>query len=242
MNYRNVRHRTFAMISLTNRCNKECEYCIVKPWLNNPKFPDAIIPEKLISFILEKLTPGDMVELTGGEPTSLTWINSVIQACAEKKVYTLLRTNGFKLDEIIRTPFLVVAYNPHNDAINSHPFLIETDYLFHPTLINPVIETTECGVANKSKDNILIQSDRGTINYPSHPFQTMIFITADGKIRPMTCSEVEWGNVNEYEKLDYGDIFCICPYCKFALCAWNLCARLMYNEKEKKQFKCIGVV
>lgn len=226
-------YRTYFMFSITNRCNKDCSYCIVKPWLNNPDYPDKIEWCQVRDYFSNALQRGDLVEITGGEPTLVTWLSKFLDLCRDKQAYQILRTNGHRLHNIIPNEYTVICYNPHDENIHSHQTLRKTDWLLHPTIITPKF------TGNHDKDNVLIEDGKGIINYPIHPFDNMQFITADGKIRPMTCSEKVLGYIQEGWNPELPFAQC-CPSCQFAQCAWNLAARLLYSDKEIRKYRCEG--
>jgi len=81
-------------ISLTNLCNKSCEYCPIKKWRNNPQFPNLLNNEHLIPF-LEKLNPKEWaIELTGGEPALYIELDYLLEWLQEKGFRGLVKTNG----------------------------------------------------------------------------------------------------------------------------------------------------
>jgi len=81
-------------ISITNHCNRSCAYCPVKTWRNNPNFPDSLTLEKCIKAI-EFLNPTH-IEITGGEPTSVQWLDNLLDYLESKGIIYLVKSNGLK--------------------------------------------------------------------------------------------------------------------------------------------------
>jgi len=81
-------------ISLTNKCNKSCDYCPIAKWRNNPEFPNTLTLEYVIEKI-HKLKPTH-VEITGGEPTLVPWLNDLTDFLDEENIIYLVKSNGYK--------------------------------------------------------------------------------------------------------------------------------------------------
>lgn len=79
-------------ISLTNKCNRACDWCPVTKWRNKPEFEHVMPLDKLTAFI-EKYAPTH-VELTGGEPLLYPYYKELCQWLIEHKIYFITKTNG----------------------------------------------------------------------------------------------------------------------------------------------------
>jgi organic radical activating enzyme len=211
---------TYFLFSITNKCNKACSYCIVRDYVNNPAYPDKIDKEAVFSYFAKRAKAGDLVEITGGEPTLAGWLEEFIKFLEGKNIYAVLRTNGFKLFKNAYKN-LVVAYNPHiaNRLLSPiktlKAFVKKWKYLkCSDIVIRPKITDSEKPNFKNDKDSPL----------KSHPFEEMRFVTADGNIRAMSCSTDSIGSV--WEANDTECVYMACPHCSFILGAWNLICRL----------------
>jgi MoaA/NifB/PqqE/SkfB family radical SAM enzyme len=197
----------YFLFSITNRCNRSCDYCIVKPYINNPEYPDTIAYEETREYFRARIGKDDLIEITGGEPTLVPWLEPFIQFAGTLGARVLLRTNGFKLFQN-RYDFLAVVFNPHgDDAVRERvrPLLKRGDLIINPAITKedkPVFDP--CGLEKKE----------------THPFTETRFITADGKIRPMSCSDIAIGNIRDIGLND--NVRTDCPSCPFLLGAWNI--------------------
>jgi len=83
-----------VQISLTNKCNLSCDYCPIKPWRNNPNYPNKLTNEKLF-LLLERLDPKEWaIELTGGEPALYPELDELLGWLQAKGFRGLVKTNG----------------------------------------------------------------------------------------------------------------------------------------------------
>jgi MoaA/NifB/PqqE/SkfB family radical SAM enzyme len=197
----------YFLFSITNKCNKSCDYCIVKPWRNNPEYPDTITYEETCKYFSTRLGKGDVLEITGGEPTLVPWLETFMQFAGSLGAKVLLRTNGARMFQN-KYDFLTVAFNPHGDnALRERvkPLLKKGDLI-----INPAI----------TKEDKPMFNPCGLQEHKTHPFTETRFITADGKIRPMSCSDIKIGSIRDAGLND--SVSTNCPECPFLLGAWNM--------------------
>jgi len=81
-------------ISLTNRCNRSCDYCPIAEWRNSADYPDSLTLEKCIKAI-EFLKPTH-AEITGGEPTLVPWLGELTDWLDAQNIIYLVKSNGHK--------------------------------------------------------------------------------------------------------------------------------------------------
>jgi len=69
------------IISLTNKCNLNCSYCIAKRFTNTDRMPDftPLTNERLFKFLNLLDSSEWVVELTGGEPAFYPELGELIK-------------------------------------------------------------------------------------------------------------------------------------------------------------------
>ncbi len=208
---------TYFLLSITNTCNKSCEYCVVKPWLNNPEYPDKATADDFISFLAKEMQSGDVVELTGGEPTMFPGFIELLEWLKEHGAKVMLRTNGALLDEwrASYSNMVVVLARHDSDEI----YMEERKACLLPQDL--VIDRVEARLMQTKQDKPVFVSDE-TSPLKTHPFTKMFHITNDGKVRFMSCCKDDMGTIWDYRPRKYH----CCHDCPFALGAWNLAARI----------------
>jgi len=208
---------TYFLLSITNTCNKFCDYCVVKPWLNNPEYPDKATSEDFIAFLEKEMQSGDVVELTGGEPTMFPGFIELLEWLKEHGAKVILRTNGVLLNEWrenYSNMVVVLARHDSNDA-----YMAERKKCLFPYDI--VWDSVPEHLKQKEQDKpIFINDDMSPIR--THPFKKMLFITNDGKVRFMSCCKEDMGTIWDYKPRKYH----CCGNCPFALGAWNFAVRI----------------
>jgi organic radical activating enzyme len=213
---------TYFLLNLSNKCNKACSYCVNKEWLNNPNFPDMMTSSDFINFLEKEMNEGDTVELTGGEPTLFPNLLELLDFLKAKKAKVIMRTNGYKLGQWRKTYLnMIVVLAKHNTA--DEPFNAMKNYLLEMDIV-------ELGKEERKKQDPNSQVPKFATDEVSsvdwHGYERSLFVTPDGKIRPMPCFPESSGNAI---KLAYrlNEFICLngakCPY---MLGAWNLVSRL----------------
>jgi len=208
---------TYFLLSLTNKCNKSCAYCVVKPWLNNPEYPDKAKAEDFLTFLGKEMREGDVVELTGGEPTLLPKLWDMLDWLQERGAKTILRTNGIGL-RILRKSYknLIVVLARHNS---------EEDYwqsrkdclLPHDLAIDGIPEHL---IQREDCKPVFVNNETSPLK--SHPFTKAYFITSDGKVRFMPCVSKDMGTIWDFKPQNWH----CCATCSYMLGAWNLANRI----------------
>jgi len=218
---------TYFLLSITNTCNKSCSYCVVKPWLNNAEYPDKVSAEDFIKFLEKEMQAGDVVELTGGEPTLFPKLFDLLNWLKEHNAKVILRTNGYLLNHWrVNYSNMIVVLARHNSS-EEYWQTCKKYLLPHDIAIDGIPEHL------KQKDDgrpIFLNDEISPLK--EHPFKRMFHITNDGKVRFMSCCKDDMGTVWRYEPRNYH----CCSECPFALGAWNLASKIEdHNPKEDMQ-------
>jgi MoaA/NifB/PqqE/SkfB family radical SAM enzyme len=164
-----------------------------------------------VKYFDARASEGDAVEITGGEPTLVEWLEDFIKYLHSRRIRAVMRTNGFRLFKNVYDN-LVVVFNPHDESDEyietKKALLSKQDIMIRPKIVDnqkPVFENDDVSPHQR------------------HGFEQMRFITADGNVRTMSCTEGSIGNI--FDMSD--DKNCIaCRQCPFMLGAWNLIQRL----------------
>lgn len=212
---------TYFLLSITNTCNKSCGYCVVKPWLNNPDYPDKITAIDVIKFLEKEMRPGDIAELTGGEPTMFPDLLMLLEWLREHGAKVIMRTNGFGLGSWRKEfPNMVVVLARH-DSDDIYMAERREHLLPHDVVLDKIPD----GAEQKKPDKpVHIKSELYPLD--RHGIKRALFVTNDGNIRFMPCMNVSMGNIINLDcKLERWDCMTMesCPY---MLGAWNLTARI----------------
>jgi len=212
---------TYFLLSLTNKCNKSCGYCVVKPWLNNPEYPDKATLQDFTGFLDKKLEPGDVVELTGGEPTLLPWLWKLLDWLEAREAKTILRTNGLGLTsrrKCYRNLVVILARHDSNEEywLSRKDCLLQCD-LAIDGIPEHLIQREDC-------KPVFVNDETSPLK--SHPFSKAYFITNDGKVRFMPCVSKDMGTIWDFKHQNWH----CCPNCPYMLGAWNLASRIKKEE------------
>jgi len=209
------------LLSITNACNKSCNYCVMKKWINNPEYPDKATIDDFIVFLNQAILPGDTAEVTGGEPTLHSDLLILLDYLKERNVKTILRTNGIKLGEWRKKyPNMIVVLAKH-DSSDEYMEKRKSYLLPHDVVLDSISEEQK-----QKKENIpefICKED----TFKIHPYDSQFFVTNDGKVRFSPCSEIYAGNIHTRE-YNYTPLICKdIEKCSFLLGAWNLAARIV---------------
>jgi MoaA/NifB/PqqE/SkfB family radical SAM enzyme len=214
---RNGNGMTYFLISLTNLCDKACPYCVVARWRNNPGFPDRLTIDGLLNFFEKELHGGDVVELTGGEPTLFYGLEELLGWLRDSKAKVILRTNGSRLGEW-RKDFgnLVIVLARHDSG---EEYMEERRRHLLPQDL--ALEGIPEHIRQKEDCKpVFVNDDASPLE--SHPFKKAFFVTADGKARFMPCCKEDLGTIWDCKPRKYH----MCEKCPYMLGAWNLANRL----------------
>jgi len=207
----------YFLISVTNACDKSCDYCVVKHYRNNPNYPDKASAQDIVSFFQNHINP-DVVEITGGEPTLYFDLLPLLDWLKEHKTKVILRTNGIRLDSWRENyPNMIVILIKH-DSDDSY-MLERKKFLFPCDIV--MDRLPDESVAEKEKTLIRLFPKH---LYPMkhHEFSKCNFITNDGVIRTMHCTHKTMGTIWDFRP--HPDF--ICKACPQLIAAWNLISRL----------------
>jgi len=218
--------KTYYFLSLTGKCNRGCSYCIVKKFINNPEYPDRLEKDDLLKFFKDIL-PGDLVEITGGEPTLVPWLEELIEFFDSKDVLIVLRTNGFRLFKNIYKNLLIV-FNPHDESEgykNARKALLkETDITIGETFNIEMMDNTK--VENNTVYPLF--KPQGESSLTIHPFDNARIIFHTGTIYQCHgVTERHIGMVKRGYFRPEWTRYRPCDHCPFILVPWNFVQRLI---------------
>lgn len=222
--------RTYYNISITGKCNRACPYCIVKDYLN--KGEDLLWKEGLFTY-LSYAKKGDLVEITGGEPTLVPWLEELISWLNDNGVYIVLRTNGHKLFEN-KYKWLVTVLNTHNEP---EDYVQSRESLLKPTdvIIGKTVPYEHISDNNKGNG---LQPPAATWEIEgSHPFNNSRHIDSKGNVWNMMChpghSFCTIRNDGNFI-IDAEEVYEICGGCRHPIAAWTWAKKLgLENEVEE---------
>jgi len=93
-------HPCLALFNITDECNMKCHICYyaAEPGLGNHRSMQSI--EKMLATLLETESEPDLIQVTGGEPTTHPEIVKILQYLKASPVrHLMLNTNGIKIAE-----------------------------------------------------------------------------------------------------------------------------------------------
>jgi organic radical activating enzyme len=216
---------TYFLLSITNKCNKSCGYCVVKPWLNKQaEFPDKLNAADLISWLGTLIQSGDVAEITGGEPTLFPELTNLLDFLLLFHAKVILRTNGFHLDLIDRSKYdnmiVILAKHDSPDSFieKIKPLLKPWDLL--KTEVDPNVKQA-------------ISEDYGMPKFATptvtrHGFDRFYTVTNDGVVRVMFCQtkpelHTPISRMGTIWEFNYNHTpWYACPECPYGLGAWEL--------------------
>jgi len=221
--------RTFIFLLLTNKCNRNCDYCLIKDMLN--KTEDTLKKEVLFNY-LSYLHKGDVVEITGGEPTLIPWLEELVQYLNGKEVYTVLRTNGYKLFKN-KYKWLLVVLNTHDEneeyAKEKESLLRDTDIVLGKTVPH---EYTAKDERLRHDAPPMPKEDRPDLTHKQNDFDNARMIGHQGHVWYMLCEAEKAGNhrfklgetLDDY--IDVDQTLKPCGHCPFIIRPWSWVHRL----------------
>jgi len=208
---------TYFLLSITNTCNKACAYCVVKPWLNNPDYPDKATAEDFIRFLQSEMSEGDVVEITGGEPTLFHNFLVLLDFLKHRSIKVILRTNGLHLNKWRKSyDNMVVVFAKHDSADE-----YTEERKRHLIPCDLVLDGIPDDIKQKEPNKPVFKNDKVS-PLTSHPFKKSFFVTNDGKVRCMPCSTEDMGTIWDFKPRLYH----CCRECPYMLGAWNLVNRI----------------
>jgi uncharacterized radical SAM superfamily Fe-S cluster-containing enzyme len=93
-------HPCLALFNITDECNMKCNICYygAEPGLGNHRSMEEI--EQMLSILLETESEPDLIQVTGGEPTTHPQIVEILQYLKKSPVrHLMLNTNGIRIAE-----------------------------------------------------------------------------------------------------------------------------------------------
>jgi len=93
-------HPCLALFNITDECNMKCNICYyaAEPGLGNHRSMETI--EKMLATLLKTESEPDLIQVTGGEPTTHPQIMEILRYLKKSPVrHLMLNTNGIKIAE-----------------------------------------------------------------------------------------------------------------------------------------------
>ncbi len=93
-------HPCLALFNITDECNMKCNICYyaAEPGLGNHRSMEEI--EQMLSTLIETESEPDLIQVTGGEPTTHPQIIEILQYLKKSPVrHLMLNTNGIRIAE-----------------------------------------------------------------------------------------------------------------------------------------------
>jgi len=174
-----------------------------------------------MGFLEREMRYGDVVELTGGEPTLFPNLLELLNWLKEHGAKVILRTNGFLLD-YWRVNYLnmIVVLSRHDSSeeyiSNRKKYLLPHDRFIDKLPENKMQKENNKPIFINDADDPLT----------SHPFTRALFITADGNVRFMPCTERSMGTIWDFNAENWH----CCANCPYMLGAWNLVSKIKETE------------
>jgi organic radical activating enzyme len=208
----------YILLSLTNSCNKSCDYCVMKKWRNNPNFLDKITIPELIEFFETKvpIDPGDVVEITGGEPTLIPELPILLDYLQDSMAKVILRTNGFRLGhwrEMYDNLIVVLSRHDSDSA-----YIERLKPLLKPWDIIQTGDGTDKKVYQDPNSWVPIFQSHGV----RHEFANAYTISNDGTVCFMYCDRSHLSECGTIWDFHDHHPFHICDSCPYFLGAWEL--------------------
>jgi hypothetical protein len=180
-------------------------------------FPDKATAEDFISFLEKEFQHGDVVELTGGEPTLFHGLNMLLDWLKKHGAKVIIRTNGLHLGEWRKNYDNLVAVLARHDS--DEDYMSERKKYLLPCDL--VLDGIPESIKQKEPFKSIFVADE-TSPLTSYPFKKARFVSADGKVRFMACCPEDLGTVWDYKPRAYQ----MCDKCSHMLGAWNLIQRI----------------
>jgi organic radical activating enzyme len=217
---------TYYSINVTNRCNKACAYCVNKDYVNKREYPDLMGFADLRGWLGNEIRENDIAEIAGtGEPTLCGWLPDLLGYLEQKKAYAILRTNGFGLGNwrkaLGRALVILAKHNSSDDYIRE-----KCQYLLHGDIVMEAIPKEAMQAGNEQASKVVKEfKGRG------HGFDRSFFVTPDGKVRFMSCTNLDMGTVWDFKPEKWTCM--MQEQCPFLINAWNYaeCLKAPFLEK-----------
>lgn len=121
----------------TFRCNQDCLFCFVPSYYRCRKYSkDFDMNFKQAKYIIKQMIDADVRELqiVGGEPFLLSWMNSFLSYTTKMRVFTTVTTNGSIISDKIVNKIPASEYLSINVSIHglreTHDYLTKTEGAF----------------------------------------------------------------------------------------------------------------
>src|SRR6187402_561683 len=92
----------YLRISLTDRCNFRCLYCLPEPEFHNGCHSDQMTAEEIVAIAKEFLKAGvTKIRITGGEPLVRKDAGEIIDELGKLDAKLVITTNGARVDKFL---------------------------------------------------------------------------------------------------------------------------------------------
>lgn len=194
------RRFSYLRLSLTERCNFRCSYCLPNGYICQASKRDTEISQVEIRRLVAAFAEMGFskVRLTGGEPTLRRDLLNIIEDIANAKgvAVVALSTNGFRLKQIAKDLLSagVSALNVSVDSLNKNHYMTITGRNCLEQVLEGVDHALEIGF-KKVKVNAVLLKDLNSDELPS--------FVAWVKDRPITLRLIELMETGENKSFFY---------------------------------------
>jgi len=208
------------ILSITNTCQKECPYCVMAKWRNNPEYSDKWDFASLIKWLLESgLQAGDHVQLTGGEPLMHSDCIKLIEWLHNQGCKILLLTNGLGLgtwrNRFSNMKCIIVKHDTADDLFNKIlAFSLPTDRIDYE------LRNSIKSIKDSYTEPVLDEKQN-----KNHGYQKSWLMTNSGEVFMNWChtdKEAIYSIWNFEEKSKTNKVYGLgCQQCPFMVGIWN---------------------
>jgi len=220
--------RKLFILAPSNKCDKDCSYCVIKQWRNNHEYPDKVNIGDLIKWLDGiPAESGDHAQITGGEPTLWEGLPELLDYFKEKKLLVSLLTNGANISAIKRYTYknLIVTLTRHDTPDDDFNYM--KNHLLPIDIVKDRLDIVEPG---KPKNETGIDNC-------AFFYSDCFLVTNNGNVFSMFCKtgkEPDRGTIWEPKKNYICGLYSPippCGSCKHSSNILGVLSKLLINEK-----------